>query len=104
MILASPFSSPDHSLISSWAASELIGGTPGRDNQSLLTSADWAEVNGVIDSSADNDGDSVTNLQEFVLLSSRLASNPSLLDPTKVVNNRLVQEITCNLKTGEFLL
>ncbi len=58
----------------------------------------------MIDSSADNDGDSVTNLQEFVLLSSRLASNPSLLDPTKVVNNRLVQEITCNLKTGEFLL
>lgn len=104
LVLASPFSSPDHSLPSSWAASELIGGTPGGDNQSLLTFADWAEVNGVTDLNADDDGDSLTNLQEFVLLSSPLASNPSPLDPAKVVNNRLVQEITYNLKAGEVLL
>lgn len=104
LVLAMPFSSPDHALPSSWLASEMIGGTPGEDNQARLTFADWAGANGVTNSDTDDDGDGLTNLEEFMFLTSPTSSNLSPLDSVKVVNNRLTQEVTYNLQAGDFLL
>jgi hypothetical protein len=104
LVLALPFSSPDHALPSSWLASEMIGGTPGGDDQARLTFADWAGGNGVTTSDADDDGDGLTNLQEFILLTSPTVSNLSPLDSVKVGNDRLAQEVTYNLQAGDVLL
>ncbi len=104
LILALPFSSPDHALPSSWLASEMIGGTPGGDNQARVNLADWAEANGVTDFDSDDDGDGLTNLTEFMLLTSPAVSNPSPLDSVKVVNDHLTQEVTYNLRAGDVLL
>ncbi len=104
LVLALPFSSPLHALPSSWLASEMICGTPGGDNQVRVTFADWAGVNGVTTSDGDDDGDGLTNLQEFMLLSPPMVSNLSPLDSVKVVNDRLTQEVTYNLQAGDVLL
>lgn len=101
LVLASPSSLPDHSLPASWVASEFNGGTPGGTNRSLLTFADWAGANGVSDPAADEDGDGFTNLQEFLLLFSPSVQDLSPLDPTRVINDRLTQEITYNLQVED---
>ena len=82
----------------------MICGTPGGDNQVRVTFADWAGVNGVTTSDGDDDGDGLTNLQEFMLLSPPMVSNLSPLDSVKVVNDRLTQEVTYNLQAGDVLL
>ncbi len=98
LILALPFSSPDHSLPTSWTSSPLIGGTPGGADLSQLIFAEWATANGVSDPNADDDDDSLTNFQEFILLSSPTIPNPAITQPLEIVNDRLSRSVTYNIK------
>ena len=100
LVLALPFSSPDHSLSASWTASPLFGGTPGGADLSQLTFAEWATANGVSNSNADDDNDGFTNFEEFVLLSSPTVPNPPLAQPLEIVNDRLTRSVTYNVQAA----
>lgn len=99
LVLALPFSSPDHALPSSWTASPTNGGSPGADNLSLLTFAEWAAANGVSDPNADPDGDQLINAIEFALATSPTTANVNPNTPFKILNDRLSKRVTYNINT-----
>lgn len=101
LVLALPFSSPDHSLPASWTASPLIGGTPGGADLSQFTFAEWATINGISDPDADPDNDGLSNFQEFVLISSPTIANPPDAQSVEIVNDRLTRSVTYNTKAAD---
>lgn len=75
LTLRDPQSRPDPTLPGSWKASAVVGGTPGADEG--LTFEAWrAAYPGVTDPSADDDGDGLATLLEYVLGSDPLVPSP----------------------------
>ena len=73
LVLTAPGVSPEHNDSSSWAASGVAGGTPGQENVISFDYADWAAANAVTNPGDDDDGDGLTNFDEFVRGTSPLA-------------------------------
>lgn len=67
MVLVNPFGNPtpDHNVATNWRASTTPGGSPGGSNSQSFAS--WKSARGIIDDSADPDGDRLNNFGEFAL-------------------------------------
>ena len=100
LVLALPFSSPDHSLPTSWTTGTTTGGSPGEPEGTLLTFAGWAAANGVSDPNADPDGDRLSNFIEFALATSPNVANRNPSSTVEILNDRLRKSVTFNMNAS----
>ncbi len=77
LVLRAPETRPDHTKPFNWRASYVAGGTPGGDDR--MTFAEWSAMNNVTSGTADDDGDGVQNLLEYVLRGNPHASDAGIL-------------------------
>jgi hypothetical protein len=77
LVLVDPSSGPDHNDPASWSASATPGGSPGLESVVSFTYANWAAANGVSNPGDDDDGDGLTNYEEFVRGSLPLLFSPN---------------------------
>lgn len=80
LVLIDPASAPNHNDPASWAASTILGGSPGVAEVLSFTYADWAAANGVAAPDGDDDGDGLTNFEEFLRGSLPLEFSPYAAD------------------------
>jgi hypothetical protein len=84
LVLIDPSSGPDHNDPASWTASATRGGSPGLESVVSFTYANWAAAHGVTNPGDDEDGDRLTNYEEFVRGSSPLLFSPTPGSSTQV--------------------
>ncbi len=75
--LISPESNPDHNDAKNWQLSSVAGGSPGEESIIVegQTFASWAQENGGVEPSSDNDNDGRSALVEFAM-----GTNPSVFE------------------------
>ena len=75
--LISPESNPDHNDANNWQLSSVSGGSPGEESVIVegQTFASWAQENGGVEPSSDNDSDGRSALVEFAM-----GTNPSVFE------------------------
>jgi hypothetical protein len=65
LVLQSPGTNPDHSLAASWAAGTQTNGSPGTEDGSGTTLADWLATNGIAGPNVDTNGDGIPAIFDF---------------------------------------
>ena len=101
LVLLAPNTLPDHSLASSWTASNSIGGSPGQNDIATESYAAWAAATGAGEPTDDSDNDGFLDLIEFSL-DSDPRSNESLPQFTAEISNLVTDSIFNDYLTMTF--
>lgn len=97
--LIDPTSRPDHANPANWRASAITGGSPGGAEVPLQSYAAWAGANSVVGGpNDDDDGDGLSNLLEYILLSSPGTASPESLPVAMIEGGYLT--LTYNQNIG----
>lgn len=97
LVLVNPTSLPDHTLVGSWVASDILGGSPGGVSVPATAYATWAAGFGVGAEGDDPDGDGLMNYLEWLLLSSPIDATSRGDLTYQIESGSLVMTATYNL-------
>jgi hypothetical protein len=75
LVLAAPWTNPDHAVPSNWRSGQSINGSPGSYDGTTLAS--WLAFHQLSDPATDSDGDGLTELAEYALGSNPRSATPA---------------------------
>ena len=103
LVLLNPATNPDHNLPTNWAASPTAGGNPGQAPTISRFAAWRSGFPDELEVGADDDGDGISNVMEFALMSDPLRRDTTVLPTARMsnVSGRNVLTLICRHRKAE---